>query len=325
MSFAPFCGYSFPRHEGYNAGVSQFREKPLHFHTLYQSPLISVEDYCCHIAQSGPGDEEQPGADKIVLMRRGVFRKHFGHRSVTADVNQAIFFSRESSYRVSHPADHGDRGTVLITSPRVLRDIIRELDPAVDEHPNKPFPFVNGPCDNRLFLRHRELVLRLEAAGEKPLEPLWADVTALQLIADVLEAAFVRHGLARKPRRQDTDADHADRVDAARTWLASHMCERVTLDDVAGAANMSPFHFARLFQQRTGAPVHRYLTSLRLRAALERLAEGAEDLTALALELGFSSHSHFTDAFRREFGQAPSFVRRASGRTLGEMRKIPEV
>ena len=47
-------------------------------------------------------------------------------------------------------------------------------------------------------------------------------------------------------------------------------------------------------------------------AALERLAVGADDLTTLALELGFSSHSHFTDAFRREFGRPPSAARKTS-------------
>ena len=87
----------------------------------------------------------------------------------------------------------------------------------------------------------------------------------------------------------------------------------------------SPFHLARVFQQRTGLPVHRYLTKLRLRAALERLADGANDLTALALDLGFSSHSHFTDSFRREFGRAPSEVRQATGRALRQMSKNLEV
>ncbi len=88
------------------------------------------------------------------------------------------------------------------------------------------------------------------------------------------------------------------------------MGERVTLDAVARAVHASPFHLARVFRQRTGAPIHRYLTRLRLRAALERLAGGANDLTALALALGFSSHSHFADAFRSEFGRTPSAVRR---------------
>ena len=66
-------------------------------------------------------------------------------------------------------------------------DIIRELDPSIDDHPESPFPFVIGPCDPAVFWRHRELVLRLEAAATEPLEHLWADVTSLQLIADVLE------------------------------------------------------------------------------------------------------------------------------------------
>ncbi len=151
-------------------------------------------------------------------------------------------------------------------------------------------------------------------AESDPLEPLWADVTALQLVADVLESAFTKHGMPRKRKREGTDADHADRTEAAKTYLASKLSERITLDDVASAVHASPFHLSRVFQQQTGVPVHRYLMLLRLRASLERLAEGAQDITALALELGFSSHSHFTDAFRREFGRPPSEVRREYSR-----------
>ncbi|MFA6441419.1 MAG: helix-turn-helix domain-containing protein, partial [Sterolibacterium sp.] len=56
--------------------------------------------------------------------------------------------------------------------------------------------------------------------------------------------------------------------------------------------------------------------------ALQRLADGADDLTALAIELGFSSHSHFAETFRREFGRTPSQVRsNASTRGLRELSK----
>lgn len=286
------------------------RDKELVYRPLHESPIVSVHDYCCHIAQSGPGGEEESDANNIVLMRHGAFSRHFGRRTVTADVNQAVFFSRDSTYRVSHPSDCGDRGTVFTVSPRVLNDIVRELDPSIDEHPEQPFRFVTGPCASAVFWRHRELVQRLEAAESNSLEPLWADVTALQLVADVLESAFVHRGGAPKPKRWATDADHADRTEAAKAYLAAHMSERITLDDVARAVHASPFHLARIFQKQTGVPVHRYLTQLRLRASLERLAAGAEDITAIALELGFSSHSHFTDAFRREFGRPPSEVRK---------------
>jgi AraC-like DNA-binding protein len=301
--------------------MSRRAEIPLTFRPLYECPVVSVRDYDCRAGRGGPAAEEHSGSNNIVLMRRGAFCKHFGRRGVTADVNQAVFFSRGSTYRVSHPADCGDRGTVFVAAPRVLHDIVRELDPSVGDHPDQPFPFVTGPCDAGVFWRHRELVLRLEAGESGPPDPLWADVTALQLVADVLEAAFARHGLPRR-RRNGTDADHADRAEAAKTYLAGRLGERVTLDDVARAVHASPFHLARVFRQRTGVPVHRYLTRLRLRAALERLADGTNNLTALALELGFSSHSHFADAFRREFGRTPSAVRR---RTLREMSKNLEV
>jgi len=279
------------------------------YRALYESPIIGIHDYCCHSSRGGPGSEEESSVNNIVLMRHGAFARHFGARSVTADVNQAVFFSRDSTYRVSHPADCGDRGTIFTVAPRVLNDIVRELDASVDEHPDQPFQFITGPCGSEIFLRHRELVQRLEKAGSDPLEPMWADVTALQLVADVLESAFAKVGQEHKPRRQGTQSDHVDRAEAAKTYLASKLTERITLDDVASAVNSSPFHLARIFQEHTGVPVHRYLTQLRLRASLERLNDGAEDLTALALELGFSSHSHFTDAFKREFGRTPSEVR----------------
>jgi AraC-like DNA-binding protein len=81
------------------------------------------------------------------------------------------------------------------------------------------------------------------------------------------------------------------------------------LGRVAYVLRTSPFHLARVFRAETGFSVDAYQRSLRLRAALERLPTYADGLTTLALELGFSSHSHFTETFRREFGVSPSALR----------------
>lgn len=302
-------------------------DAPLSFRTLYESPLIVVSDYTCRAPRGGPGPEEHSDRSSIVLMRHGAFSRHFGRRVATADVNQAAFFSRGTGYRVSHPADCGDRGTSFAPAPRVLDEIRGELEPGHADAPGRPFLSPLGPCDDAQFWRHRDIVRRLEAAASEPIEPLWADVAALQLVADVLTAASARSAPPPQHRaRRGTEQDHADRIEAVRCYLVAHLAERVTLDDLARAACLSPFHLARLFQRRTGLPVHRYLTRLRLRAALERLTEGADDLMALALDLGFSSHSHFADSFRREFGRRPSEMRPdRARRTLKEMRKIPEV
>ncbi len=293
----------------------------LTFRTLYDSPMIGVRDYICRDSSCGKSAEEHTATNSITLLRHGAFSKHFGNVQATADVNQAMFFSKDTVYQVSHPVDHGDRGTSFIVAPSILTDIVRELDPTIDDQPDTPFPFLTGPCDPDVFWRHRDFVRRLEAAYEHPLEPLWADVTGLQFMADVLEAAYARHGIKRK-RRAATTADHAERTEAAKAYLSTHMAESVTLDDVAAAVNASPFNFSRIFQQQTGLPIHRYLTLLRLRASLELIAAQDADLTTIAHDLGFSSHSHFTDVFRREFGETPSDLRKnANGKTVREMSK----
>ncbi len=283
--------------------------RPLAARPLHVSSLVRVHDYVCTAGAGGPLREEQSAAHDIVLVRHGAFCRHHGRQSSLIDVNQVAFFSAGSTSRVSHPGPCGDRGTELAVATRVLLDIVREYDPGVDGRPDAPFPFLAGPCDASLFWRHRALVMRLEsglASGEPP-EPLWADTTSLQLVADVLGAAFAHQGVHRA--RQRTAADHEGRVELARAYLATRLGERVTLDEVAGAVHASPFHFARMFQRHTGVSLHRYLMRLRLRAALERILDSRDELTAVALDLGFSSHSHFTDAFRREFGSAPSQVR----------------
>ncbi len=282
-------------------------EELITFRTLYESPIVVIRDYDCHHGNGGPGGEEGSEANTIVLMRHGAFCRHYGSRRVTSDVNQTAFFPKGTAYRVSHPAESGDRGTTFAVPPRVLRDMVRELDPGAGDHPDRPFPFFSGPCDSGVFWRHRGLVRALEARD--PLEPLEVEVQALQLAADVLEAAYLQHGGPRSGRRAQTRAGHADLTEAAKAHLAARLGERVTLDEVANAVGASPFHLARIFQRRTGAGLHRYHLLLRLRAALERLADEGGDLTELALDLGFSSHSHFTDAFRREFGRPPSEMR----------------
>ena len=298
-----------------------FESELLTFRTLYDSPMIAVRDYICRDTSHDHSPEEMSEMNSIVLMRHGAFSKHFGKRVVTADVNQATFFSKDSVYQVSHPGDCGDRGTSFVIAPSILTDIVRELDPTVDERPDQPFPFVSGPCPQEIFLRHREYVRRLEIAEASPLEPLWADVTGLQLIADVLDNAFVHSG---KPttRRTSTVADHAEKANAAKSYLAAHLGDNVTLDEVASAVYASPFNFARIFQEQTGMPIHRYLLRLRLRASLERIVENDADLTSIALDLGFSSHSHFTEVFRREFGKTPSeFRSTASQKAVTETSK----
>jgi AraC-like DNA-binding protein len=92
----------------------------------------------------------------------------------------------------------------------------------------------------------------------------------------------------------------------AQVLIAGTCTSRVTLDMLSRALSTSPFRLCRAFRQATGSTVHQHLTRLRLAAALEQLPRYRDRLADLALELGLSSHSHFTSAFRSYFGRAPS-------------------
>src|SRR5687767_5738629 len=95
----------------------------LQFRTLYDSPMIAVRDYICRHTGHDHSPEEQSESNSITLMRHGAFSRHFGKQTVTADVNQATFFSKDSVYRVSHPGDCGDRGTSIVVAETILTDI----------------------------------------------------------------------------------------------------------------------------------------------------------------------------------------------------------
>jgi AraC-like DNA-binding protein len=99
-------------------------------------------------------------------------------------------------------------------------------------------------------------------------------------------------------------------VEDAKALLSARFTERLTLEELGRAVNVSPFHLARSFRRQTGYTLHEYRTHLRLRAALERLGAGDEDLAVIARAVGFSSHSHLTASFHRAFGVPPSRVRK---------------
>jgi AraC-like DNA-binding protein len=103
-------------------------------------------------------------------------------------------------------------------------------------------------------------------------------------------------------------------VDRIKLLLSGDLARRWTLGDIAAEIPGSPVYLTQVFQQVEGMPLYRYQLRLRLARSLD-LLEQFDDLTELALEVGFSSHSHFSAAFRQAYGRSPSdFKRTALGR-----------
>jgi AraC-like DNA-binding protein len=99
-------------------------------------------------------------------------------------------------------------------------------------------------------------------------------------------------------------------VDRTKLLLATDPTRRWTLAGIACEIGVSPVYLTQVFAQVEGIPLYRYQLRLRLARALDLLADG-DDLTSLGLQLGFSSHSHFSAAFRQLYGRTPAEFRRA--------------
>jgi AraC family transcriptional regulator len=90
---------------------------------------------------------------------------------------------------------------------------------------------------------------------------------------------------------------------------------RLSIDELAREAGLSPAHFARAFKRSVGHAPHQHLMMLRLERARRLLEATSPILSSVALEAGFADQAHFTRAFKRQFGITPGAIVRARNRT----------
>jgi AraC family transcriptional regulator len=129
------------------------------------------------------------------------------------------------------------------------------------------------------------------------------DERCLRLLAAIVSEAH--GGIEGSP----VDGRDYELVETTRRAIDERFAGSLSLAAVANEVGTSPFHLCRAFRRVAGTSIHRYLTSVRLRRAVECLGRDEVDLGDLAIQLGFNSHSHFSAAFRREFRITPSICR----------------
>jgi len=100
----------------------------------------------------------------------------------------------------------------------------------------------------------------------------------------------------------------------AKRYISGLPGLRIRLADVGQALGVSPVYVTDVFRQVEGTPFYRYALTQRLERAVRLLPGYQGDLSALALELDFANHSHFTTAFRRAFGCTPAAFREQARR-----------
>jgi AraC family transcriptional regulator len=140
-------------------------------------------------------------------------------------------------------------------------------------------------------------------------EPGAASRLIVEELAQELSAHLIlAHSNVGAPRARRAYTIAPSRLKRAEEYILSNLEGDLSLSDIAGAAGMSLFHFAKSFKQATGRTPHRYVTAQRLLHARALLHDARLSISEIARSVGLS-HSHFTVVFTRELGMTPSKFR----------------
>ncbi|HEV7703079.1 MAG TPA: AraC family transcriptional regulator [Gemmatimonadaceae bacterium] len=265
---------------------------------LLRTGTLAISDVICGGTCRHKSPTECATATHLVFPYRGVFVRHVGSMATVAEANQLVFFNDGQDYEISHPVDGGD----ACLSISIDQELLRELSPHDQLHEGKAAVFRQPR--RGIDPRAQALVALLRhSLSRGVIETLEAETLALTLIRRSL-GERTSHARASTYGRQKL-------VDRTKLVLSSDPARRWTLGEIAAEIGVSPVYLTQVFAQAEGIPLYKYQLRLRLARALDLLGS-YDSLTMLGLDLGFSSHSHFSAAFRRLYGRTPAEFQRSA-------------
>jgi AraC family transcriptional regulator len=147
-----------------------------------------------------------------------------------------------------------------------------------------------------------------ELTNETAAARMYVETASLTLAARLLQK-YCDGGACEPPASPDHGFDHV-RLRRVLDYIDANFKNDITLENLAGIAGYSVFHFSRKFTVAMGIPPHRYISRMRLENAMAELAAGKLPLAEIALNAHFSSQASFTRAFHRASGMTPKEYRR---------------
>jgi AraC family transcriptional regulator len=292
--------------------------------TLFVGEWLQIGHIAVRPESSECGEVETSDLNVLALPLAGVFAKHDGpRRHAIATPSHALLISAGKPYRLSFPGCIGDRCLALRLTSEALARVV-------------PDAMAGGGFDEARFASHALLPPHLMLARSRlwrdlardQIDALEAEARGIVLLEATLRAAWGQLAATRRNRAAGPWR-RTRRVARTVEAVCSEPQRKWTLSELAGLASLSPGHLAHVFRAEMGISVYDFVVRSRLGRALDAVLDTDVGLTAIAIEAGFASHSHFTAKFRTTFGRTPHELRRGlRSADVRELRKIvaaPEV
>jgi AraC-like DNA-binding protein len=267
--------------------------------TLLQRQSISVSDFRCTAV---PGDTpfvEQYRCHSVSYVRKGSFGCESRGRFFELVAGSVLVGHPGDEYVCTHDHVCGDECLSFFLTPELVETIGDRTEVwRVGAAPPLPELMVLGE------------LAQASADGR-------SDV-GLDEVGAMFASRFVEVVSGRTHRYATANARDRRRAVETALWIDAHSHQEIDLEDAAGQADISPFHFLRLFSNVLGVTPHQYLVRSRLRHAARLLADEDRPVTDVAYEVGFGDLSNFVRTFHRAAGVSPRKFREASR----GMRKI---
>ena len=126
----------------------------------------------------------------------------------------------------------------------------------------------------------------------------------------------------KKPELRPESTVLNQRVQIVIDFMDANLQRKISLSDMARAANLSPSHLSHLFKTQTGLSPGEYLRRLRMKKARHLLATSLLSVKEIMALAGYNNKSHFLRHFKRSFGLAPSEYRKGVSRVMAKSRQL---
>ena len=250
---------------------------------VFRSDLVAIGKFRCPATHALYRDSGPCSNHTFAFPRTATTIRHDSGEWFVGSPNTASLYNHGQHYTRSKVSDI-DASDWFVIADDILLDILGDRDP------DRPFTETHVRVDASLYLAQRRL---FESAAH--LEPFEIEERVMQIFSRLMSVSPVPH------RKRDA-------VEETKRRIAAAPARTIAFRELARRVECSPFELCRAFHRETGFTLTQFRHSLRLRKALE-LLRGPDDLTDIALDLGYTSHSHFTAAFRNTFGITPSRYR----------------